>query len=112
MGDGNAIFSSLPQRLSMQIHRTEFVEHRPHPIIGPKSNSFPLLTPLHSTSSALAGPFPRRRSLDPLMREFSQKRRNWHASKECSKGNCLKVDISAHCRERVDRRMAVSIFCL
>jgi hypothetical protein len=25
-------------------------------------------------------------------------------SRECSKGNCLKVDITAQCRERVDRR--------
>ena len=25
-------------------------------------------------------------------------------SRECSKGNCLKVDITAQCRERVERR--------
>jgi len=52
MGDGDESFSSLPKRLSMQIHRTEFGEHRPHPIIGPKSNIFPVLVPINSTSSS------------------------------------------------------------
>jgi hypothetical protein len=54
MGDGDESFSSLPQRLSMQIYRTEFGEHRPHPLIGPKSNIFSLSISINSTPCLLA----------------------------------------------------------
>jgi hypothetical protein len=52
MGDGDESFSSLPQRLSMQIHRSEFSEHRPHPI-GPKSNIFFLSISINSVLGLL-----------------------------------------------------------